>query len=73
MQECCETGEECILDLLDYCQRSITSLLVKCEEGEGRSGGGRVVESEESSEEDGESDDENVPSKKKILEVKCIF
>ena len=70
LQECCESGDECILDLLDYCHRSVTKLLVRCEEGEGR--GGRMVESEGSDEEDSDSLDENIPSKKKILEVRLF-
>ena len=57
------------MDLLDYCQRSITRLLVQCEGGER----GKMVESEGSSSE-GESDEEgdNIPSKKKIITV-CVF
>ena len=56
-----------MLDLLDYCQRSITRLLVQSEGG----GKGKIVESEGSSSEDEESgeDGETVPSKKKILTV----
>ena len=69
LQECCESGEDCVLDLLDYCQRSIARLLVQGEGG----GRGKMVDSEGSSSEDEESDGEgeNVPSKKKILTVDC--
>ena len=57
-----------MLDLLDYCHRSVTKLLVECEgrEGEER---GKMVESEGSGDEDSDSSDENTPSKKKILKV----
>ena len=65
LQECCESGEDCVLDLLDYCQRNITRLLVQ---SEGEGGWGKMVESEGSSSEDDDGD--NVPSKKKILMVR---
>ena len=55
-----------MLDLLDYCHRSLTRLLVDCEEK--KSGGGKVVESEESSEEDSDSDE----NKRKTLKVPCV-
>ena len=53
-----------MLDLLDYCQRSITRLLVQ---SEGEGGTGKMVDSEGSSSD--EDDGDNVPSKKKILMV----
>ena len=55
-----------MLDLLDYCQRSIIRLLVQ---SEGEGGTGKMVESDESSSEDDDGD--NAPSKKKILTVNC--
>ena len=57
-----------MLDLLDYCHRSVTKLLVESERREERERG-KMVESEESGDEDSDSSDENTPSKKKILKV----
>ena len=54
-----------MLDLLDYCHRSVTKLLVECEGREGEERGKMV----ESGDEDSDSSDENTPSKKKILRV----
>ena len=56
-----------MLDLLDYCQRSLTRLLVKSERGRE----GKMIESEGSSSE--EDDGENLPSKKKILAVLWVW
>ena len=56
-----------MLDLLDYCQRSLTRLLVKSERGRE----GKMIESEGSSSE--EDDGENLPSKKKILMVLWVW
>lgn len=58
-----------MLDLLDYCHRSITRLLVNSEEGEEKKKTVKMVDSEESSEEDSEDGGECTPSKKKILQV----
>ena len=56
IQESCESAEDCILDLVDYCQRRITGLLMENE-------GGGV-------EEMGDSDDsENTPSRKYVVKV----
>ena len=59
-----------MLDLLDYCHRSMTRMLVKCE---GEEGGkrGTMVDSERSSEEDSDSD-ESTTSKRKIMQVRLM-
>ena len=59
-----------MLDLLDYCYRSITRLLVNSEDGEEKKKTTKMVDSEESSEEDSDGD-EHTPSKRKILQV-CV-
>ena len=60
-----------MLDLLDYCHRSITRLLVNSEDGEKKKKGVEMMDSEESSGEDSDID-ENTPSKRKILQVWLI-
>ena len=40
IQESCECADECILDLVHYCQRRITKLVASGEGGGGRKGGG---------------------------------
>ena len=58
-QESCESAEDCILDLVDYCQRKITALLM---EGGGEGGGS-------DSEESDSGEDETTPSRKEIVKV----
>ncbi len=70
-QESCESSGEAILDLVDYCQRRMVSLMA---EGEGPRKGG-VVQELDSDGEDGSNseDDEREEKKKEILKVSVLI